>query len=88
LQQAGRLPLHLSQIPNIAYKLLPHVSLKADSMPNPIAEVEREFTDMAGLLNIRVIGSLDPAHISKALEDGISFNPEGCDDGEVNAGIH
>ena len=57
-------------------------------MPNPIAEVGREFTDMAGLLNIRVIGSLDPAHISKALEDGISFNPEGCDDGEVNAGIH
>jgi hypothetical protein len=28
-------------------------------MPNPIAEVEREFTDMAGLLNIRVIRSLD-----------------------------
>src|SRR4029077_8695738 len=27
-RQAGRLPLHLSQIPNIAYKLLPHVSLK------------------------------------------------------------
>ena len=57
-------------------------------MPNPIAERAPEFTDMAGLLNIRVIGSLDPAHISKALEDGISFNPEGCDDGEVNAGIH
>jgi hypothetical protein len=28
LRQAGRLPLHLSQIPNIAYKISPHVSLK------------------------------------------------------------
>ena len=35
-------------------------------MPNPIAEVEREFTDMAGLLNIRVIGSLDGSHFQRA----------------------
>ena len=56
-------------------------------MPNPIAEVERKFTVMAGLLNIRVIGSLDPAYISKALEDGISLNPEGCDDGEGSGQI-
>jgi len=36
-------------------------------MPNFIAEVERKFTYMVGLLNIRAIGSLDPVHISKAL---------------------
>ena len=40
-------------------------------MPNFIAEVERKFTDMVGLLNIRAIGSLDPVHISKALNQTV-----------------
>jgi hypothetical protein len=32
-----------------------------------------EVTKMAGLLKVRAIESPDPVHISKTLEDGISF---------------